>query len=248
MLKNGNTDPELAYFICKFFQGRGERSMRSLGEMSVGMRKVAAGFDEIGWVDVLHGRAPLALREFQTAHCLTADCRLTGKDWMKAFITKVLQISHGQWMYQNCSLHNKVRGHLALQHQQEVLVEIARLASCRPEDILPESRFLLEVEVTGLERSPIAQQEYWILAMQAAIKAGQRTCTFPPRAPKHRQSPQTSLAQRINLSRLQRRMAQLERQLAEDLDMSCGTWREKRKRNCTEEMLNGSNKRLRKPD
>lgn len=52
--------------------------MMSLGKMSAGMRKVATGgFDEIGWVKILHGRAPLALQEFQTAHCLTADCHLT---------------------------------------------------------------------------------------------------------------------------------------------------------------------------
>lgn len=248
MLKNGNTNPELAYFICKFFHGRGERRMMSLGDMSAGVRMVAAGFDEIGWVDVLHGRAPLVLREFQTAHCLTANCRLTGKDWMKAFVTKVLQISHGQWMYRNFSLHNKVRGHLALQHQKEVLVEIAHLATCRPEEVPPESRFLLEVEVAGLEQAPISQQEYWILAMKAAVKAGRRSGTSPPRVTPRRQPQQTTLAQRKNLSRLRRRMSQLDRQLAEDLDMSCGAWREKRRRSSTEEMLSGSNKRLRKPD
>ena len=99
---------------------------------------------------------------------------MNGQDWSKAFVTKLLNILHGQWMYHNFSLHSKVRGHLKLTHQAEVLTELARLADSRPEDVPAESRFLLEVEVNTLDKKSMEHQEYWIAAMKAALKAGKR--------------------------------------------------------------------------
>ena len=149
--------------------------MRSLGSMSLAVGKVAEDMDMIGWTDLFHGRIPLSLTKFQQAYCASINSRMTGADWTKAFVTKLLNISHGQWMYRNFSLHNKTRGHLRLTQQAEVLSEIAKnLAVSKPEDIPPESRFLLEVEVITLDGQSLARQEYWITAMKAALKAGRR--------------------------------------------------------------------------
>ena len=170
---------------------------------------------------------------------------MTGKDWMKAFISKLLNISHGQWMYRNFSLHNKTRGHLQLTRQAEALAEIATLAECRPEDVPPESRFLLEVEITQLDSKSLVHQEYWIAAMRAALKAGRRSRT---RSPSQRVRTQSGSRQRRNLYRFSRRVRLLERQLREDLDLLVGASRDKRKRSDADSGDNPSNKRWRKPD
>lgn len=215
--------------------------MASLGEMPPALQEVARDIDNIGWVDMMHGRE---------SHCAITGSRMTGKDWMRAFITKLLNISHGQWMYRNFSLHNKTRGHLQLQRQTEVLAKIATLAECQPEDIPAESRFLLEVEVTNtLESNSLVQQEYWIAAMKAAIKAGSRA----PSHCRHRTSNSSSTnnstaTHRRNLYRFKRRIEFLERQLREDLDLGLASWRDKRKRSDSEALLNRFNKRFRKPD
>ena len=91
---------------------------------------------------------------------------------MKTLVTKLLGISHKQWLFRNFSLHNKVNGHLKLTHQVTVLEEIARLATCDPDEIPEECRFLLAFDMSTLDKAPLSQQEYWVSAMKAAKVAG----------------------------------------------------------------------------
>ncbi len=253
MVKNNKTDPELRYWLSKYLHFRGERTMRSLGSMSRAVSEVAEDIDMIGWTDLFHGRIPLSLTKFQQAYCASFNSRMTGTDWAKALVTKLLNISHGQWMYRNFSLHNKTKGHLRLTKQAEVLSEIATLATSRPEDIPPESRFLLEVEVITLDKQSLARQEYWISAMKAALKAGRRYSHSSRRSGSGYETPTTAQpeltpTQRRNLRLFQRRIEALERSLREDLDIELGSWRNKRHHPDSHDNSNGSNKRFRKPD
>lgn len=230
MAKNQRTDAELRYWLIKFLLFRGERSMSSLGDMSPAVKTVASGIDSIGWDDLLHGRIPISLLTFQHSYCASLGNRMNGADWAKAFVIKLLDISHGQWMYRNFSLHNKNRGHLQLSHQAEVLSEIAILAESRPEDIPPESRFLLELETATLDLQSLARQEYWVAAMKAALKAGRRCgqgraqAAAPVRRCQAASAVETA-SHRRNLHLFRRRLATLERTLREDLDLDQGSWR-----------------------
>ena len=172
---------------------------------------------------------------------------MTGTDWMKQLITRLLNISHAQWMYRNFSLHNKTSGYLRQSDQADVLAEIATLSNKRPEEIPEESWFLLEVEMVNLDSSSLAQQKYWIAAMKVALSAGCR-CSNPHRRSWDYNNVQTqpTLQQCRNKHLFQRWIKQLLRQMQEDLDLSYGAWRTKRPLN--DGLTNGSNKRLRKPD
>jgi hypothetical protein len=160
----------------------------------------------------------------------SVNSRMTGTDWMRALVGKLLTISHTQWLYRNFSLHNKVNGHLRLTHQTEVLEEIARLSTTRPEDIPEESRFLLEVEMVTLDTTSIAHQEYWITAMKAARSAGRR-CPRPHARPQRRHSVRTPRNSRLqrNIHIFQNRLDSILKQMREDLDISYGSWRLKRR-------------------
>lgn len=249
LAKNQKTDAELRYWLIKFLQFRGERSMSSLGTMSPSVEAIAKDMDLIGWTDLLHGRIPVSLRKFQQNYCASIGSRMNGSDWARAFVLKLLDISHGQWMYRNFSLHNKCRGHLKLTHQAEVLTEIAILSESRPEDIPPESRFLLEVETVNLDGQTLARQEYWVAAMKAALKAGRRSGNGRPHRTRQGQaSTEETARHRRNLHLFRRRIASLERALREDLDLDFGTWRNKRPFSDIHDVNNRSNKRFRKPD
>jgi len=256
MIKNEKTDRELRYWLSTYLRFRGERTMCSLGIRSTVIQEIAEDIDLIGWTDFLHGRIPISLRNFQQSYCASINSRMNGQDWTKALVTKLLNISHSQWMYRNFSLHSKTRGHLKLTHQAEVLTEIAKLSECNPEDVPEESRFLLEVEIVNLEDKSLAHQEYWISAMKAALKAGRR-CSNPQNRRYRRQGPsattatpatRTTATQRRNLHRFRRRIATLEKSLREDLDLTLGAWRQKRPHPNYNGVNNSSNKRFRKPD
>jgi hypothetical protein len=55
---------------------------------------------------------------------------------MKAFVSRLIQISHSQWIFQNYTLHNKQRGYLRLQAHSEVLQEVLKLLDTAPANIL----------------------------------------------------------------------------------------------------------------
>jgi hypothetical protein len=224
--------------------------MSSLGDMSTWMKEIACEVDLIGWEDMLHGCLPRSLHTYQTAYCRLRNSRLTGTDWMKKFATKLLSISHSQWLYRNFSLHNKIKGHLHLSHKAAVLEEIANLVTTPPEDIPEASQFLLEIDLLNIDKSTLTQQEYWIAAMTAAISAGRRCAR-----PRHLHRTRTrllpnseSLWLQRDMHRAERRMASLLNQIREDTDLTYGQWRLKRLWSGNDTLTNKSNKCLRKPD
>lgn len=89
------TDAELRYWIRNYLLLRGECLMATLGDMSPAMAEVATAFDVIGWVDILHGRLPIALLRYQTAYCSSVNSRMTGKDWMRQFTSRLSRMLNG---------------------------------------------------------------------------------------------------------------------------------------------------------
>jgi hypothetical protein len=103
MHQNNCTDPELAYWIKKYLLFRGTRSFALLvtegGFGSQDVRLAAVSQDLIGWTKILHGKVSVEIAVIQL-HCMSSlSCRLTGKDWMKAFISLLIQISQSQWIF-----------------------------------------------------------------------------------------------------------------------------------------------------
>ncbi len=244
-------DMEFSFWFINYLLLCGEYTMEQLGSMSTSMSEIARDIDKIGWVDNFHGRLPRSLLRFQVSFCALTNSRMTGRDWFKRLISKLINISHAQWAYRNFSLHNKLNGHLQLCKQEEVLTKIAELSSTPPENIPEESRFLLEVESSTLDSSNLTQQEYWVTAMTAALTAGRRRAR-PYRCPRLQLpsipgAPHSLSRQRRNENLFRCRITRLLHQLWEDLDLTYGSWRTKRPRN-TDDVLNRSDKHFRKPD
>jgi hypothetical protein len=145
MRQNDRTDPELAYWIEKYLLFCGTSSFTSLVAKDdfalTNVRVAAVGQDLIGWTKFLHGKVSVEIASIQNLHCMSSpSCRLTGADWMKAFISHLLQISHSQWIFQNYTLHDKQRGYLRLRLRSEVLCKIHKLLETSPSEVPPESQ------------------------------------------------------------------------------------------------------------
>jgi len=111
MRHNDQTDLELAYWIEKYLLFRGTRSFSSLvtedPHTSTDGRVAAVDQDLIGWTEFLHGKVSVEIASIQRFHCMISpSCLFTGEDWMKAFISHLLQISHSQWIFRNYTLHD----------------------------------------------------------------------------------------------------------------------------------------------
>ncbi len=170
-----------------------------------------------------------------------SDCQMTGDDWMKHFIGRLLRISYSQWLYRNFTLHNKMRGYLRLQRQKEVLKEVDQLLDTNPDDIPKESQYLMELDFTSLYSASFEKQSYWVLAMKAAQRVGRQ-------ADHQEKSKGASHQRRQAKARNQRAVYDFSRDLAlMNHELRLGPQPRRRPHHSSSDTLNSSNKR-RKPD
>ena len=130
----------------------------------------------------MEGRISKQFYNLQHLHLVTSSSQLNAGDWMKHFISRVIQLTHSQWIYCNFVLHDRKRGYLRLKERDQLLLEIEQLMETDPSEVPPESQFLLEFDVDGLCRSSFDNQQYWVADAKAAIKAGSRRASSGARA------------------------------------------------------------------
>jgi hypothetical protein len=107
--------------------------------------------------------------------------KLTGDDWIKGFMTRLIHISHSQWLFWNFTLHRN------LKERAKVALRIEVLSHTDPDRIPEPSRLLLEIDTEQLAWSDFDTQSYWVAAaMKAACGAAMvavtgRLCLEPSR-------------------------------------------------------------------
>ena len=68
-------------------------------------------------------------------------------------------------------MHDRTTGTIISSHKEELLKEIEHQIQLGPKGLSEENRFLLECNFDELTSTSGEQQEYWLLAIQAACKA-----------------------------------------------------------------------------
>ena len=169
------THPDLAYWVPKFVLLRNTRRLSSLSQLPPTMHQIARDIDTIGWRHFMEGKVPHSLFRLQTAYATGGYETAISTTWGKDFVTQLLHLSHAQWLYRNMSLHDRVSGYLQMHRREQVLLDITRLAETDPAEVPADSRYLLEIDFTTLAASTLHNQSYWLLAIKAARRAGQRT-------------------------------------------------------------------------
>jgi hypothetical protein len=180
--QDGLTGLELTYWIPKYILMRGDKAFASLGTMSPRMRALASSQDKIGWRNFMEGCISTHFYFIQHYHLALLGSYLNGADWTKSLISKLLHITHSQWIYCNFTLHDKLCGYLHNKTLEDIKLTIKQLAETSLEDIPEESRFLLDINFGNLTRSHIENQQYSIIALRAAITAGRQFAAAGSRA------------------------------------------------------------------
>jgi hypothetical protein len=138
---DSRTDPELAYWIPKYILMQGDKPFSTMGYMSPKLNAHAESQDHISWKNFTKGHISTQFYEIQTFHLAMSSSYLNGSDWTKQFITKILQITHSQWIYQNILLHNKHQGYLHNKKSEELMKEMESLADLAPEEYQSQAGF-----------------------------------------------------------------------------------------------------------
>ena len=169
-----DTHPDINYWLPRYIKLRGARQLSSFAELSPEIRRFAEVQDSIGWRNFMEGKIARELFSIQRRHLAGISSRTTPASWAKQVVSHVLHISHSQWLFRNESLHHASTGYLRLQRRRDLLHEIGKLADLDPKDVPESRRHLLEVDFSRLASSSDVSQAYWVYAVQAAQKAGQR--------------------------------------------------------------------------
>ena len=87
---------------------------------------------------------------------------------MKAFISKLLAMTHGMWIFSCISKHHRTKGKLVLDSKAKLFKEIERQLAMWEEAIAEEDKWMLKVDITQLRDSSLEEQQFWLHAIEAA--------------------------------------------------------------------------------
>jgi hypothetical protein len=88
-------------------------------------------------------------------------------------IIKLIEITHGQWLYCNIQVHNKVTGLKVTLHKEDVQNQIKTQQAMDFDGFLEEEAFLGECNLGDLKLTSGRKEIYWLLAIKAAREAMQ---------------------------------------------------------------------------
>jgi hypothetical protein len=91
--------------------------------------------------------------------------------WSSGLITRLLEITHGQWLYCNFMVHDPVSGTIATGKNEELLLEIERQWDLGDAGLQDEDKYLAEANLGDSETTSGERQHYLLLAIKTARKA-----------------------------------------------------------------------------
>jgi hypothetical protein len=91
--------------------------------------------------------------------------------WAPGLVMRMLEITHGQWLYRCVQVHNKLCGTLITTRKEDLQRQIEEEIDKGWEDLLEEDEYLAEVNLEDLENTNRERHEYWLVAICAAREA-----------------------------------------------------------------------------
>jgi hypothetical protein len=131
----------LVYWLPKYILMRGNKPFADMGAMSPRMKALAQSQDKIGYCNFMEGYILIHFYGIQNFHLAMSSSFLNGADWAKLFISKILHITHSQWIFYNFSLHDKRNGYIQKKKAEEIALELESLAGLAPKMSQPTDDF-----------------------------------------------------------------------------------------------------------
>ena len=120
----------------------------------------------------MEGMISQRIREIQTVFAVTDGSRIMPDQWALGVLIKLLEATHGQWLYRCIQVHDRVQGTRVTQRKEDLQREIEAQQDQGFDGLLEEDQFLGEVNLEDLENTSGEKQEYWLFSVRAAREAG----------------------------------------------------------------------------
>ncbi len=167
-------DPDLWECIYKYSMGQGRLLMEEICIENCYDKRynaMARAQDSIGWQRFMEGMVCKEIRAIQHTHASVTGLQCNTERWGRELVTRLLKVMHGQWLYCNVQVHDRITGMLATQQKEELQMEIECQQEIGTEGLLDVDCYLAECNLGDLEDTSGIRETYWLLAIQAAWEA-----------------------------------------------------------------------------
>ena len=124
-LREVGTDWELSELIVAFVKSRGGKTMEECGRfLHPTLRRLSLAQDLIGWRRFMEGMVSAELVEFVKLYGVGEDCKLEAEIWVEKLVIKLLEVTHGQWIFRNLMVHDSISGALVTKDKETLQEEI----------------------------------------------------------------------------------------------------------------------------
>ena len=168
MRENG-TVPKLRRVLVEYMHSRGGASMVLIvGDRSGPYLALARSMDIIGWRRFMEGLISKEVVEIQARSQQSEQFKCSLDKWSSQLVTRLLEVTHGQWLYRNVHVHDSIAGDLASKRKEEIRRALKDQMELGGEGLAEEDMYLLDINLDDLEASTGEDQAYWLLALRAA--------------------------------------------------------------------------------
>jgi hypothetical protein len=168
-LKKVGTEPALRRCLVTYAKGRGSRSLGEITDRwGGGFEEMAVSQDAIGWRRFMEGMISKEILPLQQDYVELGECSLSLEAWVQGLVVKLLEVTHGQWLYRNLHVHDAVAGAMATARKEEIQGFIEDQLELGEEGLDPQDHYLLEINLDDMETSSGEDQHYWLLQIEAA--------------------------------------------------------------------------------
>jgi hypothetical protein len=113
-LEKADTDPDLTDSIVEYVRRRGTVTIEEATiDAPFRFRYMAISQDKIGWRRFLEGMISMEITSIQRQYIAVNWSRMSLDKWCTGLITRLLEITHGQWLYRNYIVHDPMSGTIA---------------------------------------------------------------------------------------------------------------------------------------
>ena len=96
--------------------------------------------DRIGWRNFTEGKITKCFCAVQRRFLKASGASLTVDSWLKAFVSKLLRMTHSMWIFRCISKHHRTKGKLVLDTKAKIFKEIERQLAMGEEAVSEEDK------------------------------------------------------------------------------------------------------------
>ena len=119
----------------------------------------------------MEGMIATEVVEIQRNYITLSGSKWNINDWSRALVIKLLEYTHGQWLYRNAHVHDSVSGTLANQKKEKLRQKIIEYLDTAEDEMAEDDKYLLDIDIGKLDETSGETQEIWLMALETAVEA-----------------------------------------------------------------------------